>query len=268
MKNKLKRLIPGSVKAMLKQQRSTANRSSTQVLSGDVLNGTVAYNQYGGYFVPMSAKQRPAVQKVLNGDVYEPDTITFMRNHCKGGDIIHAGTFFGDFLHALSSGMSQNAKVWAFEPNVENFRCAQLTLQINNLKNVELRNSGLGDVNEKSQMLVESGSGESLGGGSMILKEKPLDGKTMEISIQRIDDIIPEDRKVSIVQLDVEGYEKEALIGGLNTIRRWKPILILEDNNHIIGSDWFNENIQSLGYQVNRKIHGNTLLTIPSIHQI
>ena len=88
-------------------------------LSPQILNGMVAYNKYGGYFTPLSSRRRPAVQSILMGKIHEPDTISFMRNSCNSGDIIHAGTFFGDFLPGLSSALSDNAKIWAFEPNLE-----------------------------------------------------------------------------------------------------------------------------------------------------
>ena len=114
-------------------------------------------------------------------------------------------------------------------------------------------------------MLIELESGYSLGGASKILNEVQK-GKTIKVEINRIDDIIPKDRPISIIQLDVEGYEKEALTGALETIRRCKPILILEDNNKIINSNWFAENILSIGYEINRKIHANTLLTIKTLH--
>ncbi len=219
----------------------------------------VAYNKYGGYFTPISSQQRPAVQEVLKGSVYEPETIKFMREHCGDGDIIHAGTFFGDFLPGLSTALSPKAKVWAFEPSHENFRCAQITKQINKLQNVELINCGLGEMKSVVSMLVATEDGTNLGGASMIVEEDSK-GKLIDIEISRIDDMVPVDRHVSILQLDVEGFEKEALAGGSELIKRCSPILILEDNNDIIKTEWFEDNILSLGYNVTRTLHENTVL--------
>jgi len=69
----------------------------------------VSYNKYGGYCVPDSSRHRPAAKMVLANDVYEPKTIEFMRRECGSGDIIHAGTYFGDFLPALSSTCATDA---------------------------------------------------------------------------------------------------------------------------------------------------------------
>ena len=67
----------------------------------NALKCEVAYNRFGAYCVPLSSKHRPAAQRVLRNAIYEEDTIEYMRKNNKGGDIIHAGTYFGDFLKAF-----------------------------------------------------------------------------------------------------------------------------------------------------------------------
>src|SRR5882672_2138462 len=116
----------------------TGKRLSTNEFgSGDrVLQCRVSYNKYGGYCVPSSSVHRPAAQKILSGDVWEPDTIEFMVNHVGDGDIVHAGAYFGDFIPALSQACKPSAKLWTFEPNPENYRCALITIEINGLRNV------------------------------------------------------------------------------------------------------------------------------------
>ena len=269
MINSIKKYIPKQIKRFLKGKNVITKPRVTEPIKNslEVLGGVIAYNKYGGYFTPLSSQHRIAVQKILKGDIYEPETIKFIIKNGGHGDIVHAGTFFGDFLPGISGSLSDESKVWAFEPNPENFRCARITCLINKLENVELFNSGLGGEKSTANMLVELESGYKLGGASKILKETEK-GETIEVEINSIDDVIPKERSVSIIQLDVEGYEKEALIGGLKTIKRCKPILILEDNNKIIETNWFAENILSLGYEVNQKIHANTLLTIKTLHNI
>lgn len=231
--------------------------------AGTVLQCCIAYNPYGGYCVPLSARHRPAAQRIFDGQVWEPDTLAFLTSHATDGDIVHAGTFFGDFLPALSRACAPTARVWAFEPNSESYRCAQVTLGINGLQNVELLNAGLGERRGKLPMLVADPRGKALGGGSRIIAEPPDPTAARHselVSVVTVDDVVPADRSVSLIQLDVEGFEQPALAGALETIRRCKPILVLET----VPADehWLAENIVSLGYRVAGKVHGNTIWRI------
>lgn len=217
--------------------------------------------------MPESSRHRPAAQKVLSNDVYEPKTIEYILSHCGDGDIVHAGTYFGDFLPALSKGCSEDSKVWAFEPNRENYRCANITLIINDIKNVSLTNAGLGAKKERLLMKTSDENGQAIGGASQIV-DKSLDKTpgTESAQLVTVDDTVGADRAVSIIQLDVEGYEKGALSGALKTIRRCHPVIILEilANSTLLDSDWFSENILSLGYRAISNIHGNLVFVYES----
>ena len=224
----------------------------------NVLDAGIFYNQHGGYCIPRSSAHRPAVQKVLHGEVWEPDTIEFIVSHCGTGDIVHAGTFFGDFLPALSKGCAPDAKIWAFEPVVENYRCADITIRINQLDNVILHNVGLGAQSEEVVMQIANQSGVRLGGASRIAigpitLEKHMVEKVKTVAI---DDVIPDERTISILQLDVEGYEQPALSGALKTIMRCRPIIILEN---VPKGDWITKNIINLGYKQEGKLHDNSV---------
>ena len=99
----------------------------------NTLGCTISYNQYGGYCIPLSSSHRPAAQKILSNKVYEPKTIEFIRLNCGSDDVIHAGAYFGDFLPAISKGLNNESMLYAFEPNLENYRCALITLTLNNI---------------------------------------------------------------------------------------------------------------------------------------
>ena len=229
----------------------------------------VSYNKYGGYCVPESSRHRPAAKTILSNDVYEPKTIEYLISNCADGDIVHAGTYFGDFLPALSQACSPKAKIWAFEPNAENYKCAKITTYINDINNVELINAGLGKRKEMLVMLTSDKNGQACGGASKILTHETgnISGGTQAVQMVTIDETISPDRKVSIIQLDVEGHEKQALSGALKTIRRCLPIIVVEayPQSTLLESDWFSENILVLGYQITESIHGNAVLICNSL---
>ncbi|WP_430412049.1 FkbM family methyltransferase [Kordia sp.] len=264
----VKSLLPKKLKKFVKRnilKKGFVNKPTyTASLHKDefTLNATIAYNKYGGYCTPFSAQQESVVQEILKGKVYEPDTIQYIIDHCKDGDVIQAGAYFGDFLPGIAKNISKNAKVWTFEPSSEYYRCAEITILINNLTNVNLFQVGLGEKKSEVKLQIETEDGRRLGGASRIIDSEI--GKFVPITIETLDSMIPEDRNITVLQLDLEGFEIPALKGAINTISRCKPILILEilSHNDILTNNWFKEHILSLGYKITGKVHNNTIVTI------
>jgi FkbM family methyltransferase len=263
LRQTLKKVLPAPVFRAAKNVYLGITRQSrprqTRFL-GDaegVLDCCVAYNKYGAYCIPRSGLHRPAAQKVLAGHVWEAPTIEYMIAHCGAGDIVHAGTFFGDFVPALSHACVTGAKVWAFEPHPESHRCAALTIQLNSLKNVVLTHAGLGEKPGSLSFVTKDASGRSLGGSSHFSQAPAAERtSTIEVPVATIDSAVPADRQVSIIQLDVEGFEKQALSGAFATIRRCKPILLLETPPD---ARWMADNILALGYRTAGEVYDNAI---------
>ncbi len=220
----------------------------------------LARNKYGAYCIPASAAHRVAAQYVLAGDVWEADTVEFMVTHAKGGDVITAGTFFGDFLPALSAATAPHGTVWAFEPNPESHRCAAITVLLNDLRNVRLTNAALGETLDTKSLVVRDLTGQALGGGSRIsdLADREGGTDTVPVTVVAIDDVVPNTAAVSIFQLDVEGFEEFALAGATNTIKRSRPLLILETvpKPELTAGQF----LASLRYRVTRRLSENVVL--------
>lgn len=214
--------------------------------------GTIAENRYGSYSVPEGLDHRPAVRLVKAGDVYEPDTIAFMRDHAGAGDVIHAGTFFGDFLPGLSAAMAKGAKIWAFEPSPDSFAHAKKTVSLNKLRNVELGNFALSDREGEIGFRIRDADGNPMGGHAHFTEE---DGPGVaKVPAVMLDYAVPLDRPVSILQLDVEGHEGAALLGAYHILHRWRPILVLEEFSR---PRWLRKQFPRLGYRKERRLHGN-----------
>ena len=188
---------------------------------------SIAKNIYGSYSVPKSSDYTFTSQTILNAKVHEPDTLEFITNNCSNGGIVHAGAGFGDFFPALSK--SCKSTVWTFEPDDENYFCAKKTIELNHLKNINLFNYGLGQ-NKKQVYLQIKKDNKSLGPRCEISEVFISEEGTsyQPISLHSLDTIIPETSKISIIHLDVEGYELEVLKGAKRIIEKDAPIIILE----------------------------------------
>jgi FkbM family methyltransferase len=177
-----------------------------------------------------------------------------MLANCGDGAVITAGTFFGDALPALSKATA--GTVWAFEPSPENYRCAAMTVLLNDLKNVRLQNVGLGEKAEKRQLVVKDRDGRALGGASQIADITDRGTESVPVSLVAVDEVMPRTSSVSVIHLDIEGFEEYALRGAMETIRRNRPLLILET---VPNPDL----LRFLGYRVTRELDAQVSLLEP-----
>ena len=51
---------------------------------------------------------------------------------------------------------------------------------------------------------------------------------TIQVQQDRLDDILPSDLSIDFIKIDVEGGELQVLQGAVQTLTKWKPILIFE----------------------------------------
>lgn len=224
-------------------------------------NGTkyfLARNMFGIYCIPIVFNNRAEAQKVMQGEVWEQETLEFLREQAGDGDVVHAGTFFGDMLPGLSSACGIKGVVWAFEPNEISYKAAKMTAKINQASNIILTHAALGECEGMTDMLVRNAGGHNLGGICRIEPEKKHPpALTDRVRVVSLDQIIPQHRRVSVIHLDVEGYEHQVLKGALSLIRKDRPVIVLET---VPPQPWFGQaSIQDLGYQRLKNLGGNAV---------
>lgn len=192
-----------------------------------------AMNAYGFYCIPEAFKAREVAKRLLAGEVNEPRTLQIMQQFIDNGDVVSGGAFIGDFLPILSRAAKRGAFVHSFEPNPTGFAATIRTIAFNGLKNVKLSPVAVGREAAVLPLKIAKADGTPLGGMSRIV-DVPLKGQTVDVQLVRIDDLVDEGRKVTIVQLDVEGHEWPALQGAARVISDNHPLVILET---LVGQD-------------------------------
>jgi len=211
---------------------------------------------------------QPVINELMAGQVYEENTIGYILDNCGNGTIVHAGAFIGDMLPAIS-GMKN--RVIAFEPSLVSFRCAQITLQLNFQEHEHktvLKNKGLGAEKASDIPLVSMRDAvKPLGGETRILQHIGNTPKEFVeyINITTIDHEVPDTDDVTVIHLDVEGYEEKTLMGAKKTLQDSTPMLILEiASEQYIETEFYDEFIfGELGYREVERHRGNRIYIVP-----
>jgi FkbM family methyltransferase len=164
-------------------------------------------------------------------------------------NVIHAGGNMG--IYALE--FAKEAKnVYVFEPTDENF--SALSLNCARTTNIFLYKAALGNNNVPIDMVNET---EDKQCGAWRVKGSG------NVPTLKIDDLGLND--VSIIHLDIEGFELYAIQGAENTIKRCQPLLSFEvlahNTKYNYSADELMNYVTSLGYQSSMRI-GNEIMFI------
>lgn len=192
--------------------------------------------------VPMAAAHRPAVEAFLQGKYFEGFSHRAFKHILtkRGGNAVHAGAFFGDMLHTLSC---YAETVYAFEPVLDNYILAKKNCADLGLQNVFLLNAALGAGPGFATMKTYTDSGEFRGGAASIVRHKNRESGLERVPVLALDTLGLDN--ISLLHLDIEGYESVALDGAKELIARCKPIVLLEDTPQQCGAL-----LEPLGYRL------------------
>lgn len=165
-------------------------------------------------------------RQILFGDrYYEDQLLYFVTQKFRGGGnlgqgtVIDIGANIGNhsiyFLKECGAG-----KVIAFEPVAETFHILKKNIEINGLESrAVLYNCGVGET--RSKAAYKEYDLNNIGGTTLY---DTMDGS---IEICSIDELELEENIV-LIKVDVEGYEEKVIKGALKTIRKNKPVIMLE----------------------------------------
>lgn len=136
----------------------------------------------------------------------------------KDKDIIDAGACLGDSALILSD--CGGRKVYAFEPDKENFKLLRETIRLNKREDIVPVRLGLGARPGLASMEKHACPG-NLGGSR-------LKSGAGEVEINSLDDFAQQHKlDIGLIKIDVEGAERELLLGARRSLQRFRPSLIL-----------------------------------------
>ncbi len=143
--------------------------------------------------------------------IYEPHIFCLAQKVLKKGDtVIDAGAHIGYWALIFSRLVGASGKVFAFEPELQNWQGLLKSIELNAAKNIHAEQCGLSNVTEERCLL----KCEHNDGGHSIVFDSDLQG-TEKISTKRLDDFLAKeaDLPIKLVKMDVEGHEQYCLEG-------------------------------------------------------
>lgn len=162
---------------------------------------------------------------------YEPNEMTVMNCLIDEGDVVvDVGANLGLYTLIAASKVGPSGRVLAFEPSArENRRLCENVL-LNRLPNCTVRAQALGARKEEATLLVGESfhSGHSTLGSGFAYDTKLFAKERVEVTtFDAAADESGLDR-IAFIKIDVEGGEGTVLEGATQSLRRFRPLLLLE----------------------------------------
>ena len=143
------------------------------------------------------------------------------------------------FFSIVAAKQYPGMSVHAFEPHQSIYARLQRNIDLNhNPPNLEIFPFALSNFSGSTMLYTASPEDFNQGVSSL---GADMDGVRNDISqnvqVRQIDEIYENSiRPVSVIKIDVQGFEPEVLRGGERTIRRFRPVIVLEHNDKLFKS--------------------------------
>jgi FkbM family methyltransferase len=171
----------------------------------------------------------------LWNDAYEADTVQWLRKVINPGDcVFDVGANVGLITLEMTALATKSGRVVAVEPAPGNIELLKKHLDANGVSDmVDIVPAAVGSKAGGTITLnIYGGSSNSIGSGHTI-RQHALDhgGKSLsavQVPLTTIDEICRSRNIIPrVMKIDIEGAELEAVLGAVDTLRDYKPHLII-----------------------------------------
>jgi len=177
------------------------------------------------------------------GECYENE-VTIFRQIVRQNDVVlDVGANIGMHTLFFSQAVGQKGTVLAFEPQRIVFQTLCANMALNSVTNVHCYHTALGEsAGEIAVPFIDYGKQGNFGGLSI---ENQKSGE--RVKVNTIDSF--QLTRCNFIKIDVEGMERAVLAGAVETIKRHKPILYVENDRENKSAELISY-IHSLGYRM------------------
>ena len=145
-----------------------------------------------------------------------------------GDACIDVGANKGFHSFPMAAAVGATGKVYAFEPIGELNAALVDRARRDNIGQIEFIVAALGSRTGVAEFFNIKNYTPLSG---LRLRSPPPDAviEKIQVPLMRLDDHIPRDARVRFIKIDVEGGELDVIKGGLELIRRHRPVIVFED---------------------------------------
>lgn len=167
---------------------------------------------------------------------FEYSTLKLFSQIVKPGDIIiDAGANAGLYSIFYSKLVGKQGRVYAFEPDLKTYSLLKENLQLNNCTNVTTFNAALSNKEGFVEMVAYNPDSLKIKDGDAFkymqdVADVHADVKPGFVNAYKLDDTkeLNTLAKIDFIKIDVEGAELLVLEGAVQTILKYKPVIIFE----------------------------------------
>jgi len=158
---------------------------------------------------------------------YEADNYSFLKDYVKPGmHIIDIGAHLGLFSVCSSQLAGSDGKIICLEPTPGTYEVLKKTLALNKCDNVIPLQQAVGAVKGETVFFVSSTA--ACNSNSLVANVSEGNTEKYNVNITTIDDIVNTYQlNPGLIKIDAEGAELDVLKGGIKTLMKKKPVLIL-----------------------------------------
>jgi FkbM family methyltransferase len=182
-----------------------------------------------------------------------------------GMTVVDVGANVGIHTSIAARSVAPHGTVYGFEPVPENFEILVQNLSRNELTNVVLEPSAVGNEVGRSTIYLED---HSIGTHSLLRGGNSNPSQTLSVPVTTLDSYfaaaMPE--IVDLLKIDVEGYEPNVLMGAVTLLERTEQLLIEYNRSSIEANGGVSAFIELLAgfdhlYEINERSHALTLFS-------
>lgn len=192
----------------------------------------------------------PRWSRAFRADYEREGLQTVARSLLPGELVVDVGAHVGVYCLTMARAVGPTGRVVAFEPNPPAAEALRRHIALNHAQKwVEVRQAALGSARGTAMLHTQEGAAAP---GSSLYPQSSTSHR-VEVEVATLDDLFPDDEP-RLIKLDVEGFERQVLMGGKRLLARASGLVILcevhVDNMPLLGEtpEQLHDLLTGLGY--------------------